>query len=355
MLQHLSRVVCVLTLALATAAWGAAPMPPAKPAAPNDSSDWQKMKTFPVTSNISCVTLAPDYGVCISATTDGRIQEANWGEKASGGVSLWSKEEVATSAPDCLKMGRGRVDCFFADRNRDLVHAISGMTFQPLGGGPMEGPPSCVSIVPTWIDCFVRKSDDSIHRTFYRGAQDGWSNWEPLPGKITSALSCIKDGRHAIDCFARGEHDELRQNSWNEQDGWTGWEDRGGGLSLRPECVSWEAGRIDCFVRGDKSVSMYHIAADDAGWHKWEPLGGHLSSDLSCVARKANRLDCFVMGPVPGLHHIGWTGTGWTAWENLGGLPTMAPECISVTPDSIDCFIRNEDKTMSHRHLAALP
>lgn len=352
-----SRGVCLLAFALVTAALGAATSSPAKPTAAQDDG-WRTVSPFPVTSNISCVGLNPIQITCFSVSTDGQMQQVNWTEGATGDVRTWPKDQVATSAPDCLKIGQ-EIHCFFADRKGALVHATAGAhrnpVFETLGGAATQGPPACVSTAPGSFDCFVRDKDDAVHHIAYRSGK--WSKWDTQPGKITSALSCITGGRHAIDCFARGKDNELRQNYPNADGSWAGWEDRGGGLSLSPECVSWGAGRVDCFVRGDRDPQMYHIAADGAGWHVWEPQGGHLSSGLSCVARKPNRLDCFVVGPVPaieGVQHKGWNDTGWTAWSNLLAKPNMTPECLSVAPDSTDCFIR-EGQRMMHKRFKALP
>ena len=356
MFQQLSRVAGVLALALATAAWAQPAMRAAGPAASQDDG-WRTLPGLPVTSDISCVGLNEIQITCFSATKGGRLQQFNWIAGATGELREWPAEWIAGSAPDCLKIKQD-LHCFFADRKGALIHATAGVhrnpTFENLGGAEMQGPPSCVSIVSTWIDCLARYGDDSVRHIFYRGSE-GWSKLELLEGKITGAPNCITNGLHAIDCFAKGEKNELSQDSWTgEEGGWTGWQNRGGGLSLRPECVSWEPGRIDCFVRGDKDDGAYHIAADETRWYTWEPHGGGFNGNLSCVARKPKRLDCFVTGTVPGVHQMSWDGGKWITWHGIGGKPNLAPECLSVTPDSIDCFIRDK-VLMAHKRLSKLP
>ncbi|HWA89262.1 MAG TPA: M12 family metallo-peptidase [Rhizomicrobium sp.] len=319
-----------------------------------DPLPWETMGGLPATSNPSCVKLGPERIACFVSAADKLLQQFNWTGQGKNSSEVWfALKDQVRSAPDCLTMKAGRIDCFFANDKSALVDSWrwtpGSASSQVLGDG-IAGPASCVSAKGGEMDCFVRRRDDTVGHIAYRG--DRWGAWENLTDKVDSALSCVANGLHVIDCFAHAKSGGLWQGYWNGAN-LAGRDNHGGGFIGRPECVSWGSGRMDCFVEGDTDEALYHIAADAGGWHGWENKGGaKLDSDIGCASRMTGRLDCYALRKDdPGLHHRGWNGSDWTGWDNVFGRPSNTPECLSAAQDSVDCFVRNNEGQIMHRRL----
>lgn len=250
---------------------------------------------------------------------------------------------------------------------RPVFGQDGGDLWQNLGGvniSTLNYPPTCVSWGVGRIDCFVESKTGSMSHIYWNGST--WSDWEPLGGQLTGAISCTTWAKNRIDCFAVWGDDFLWHQYWGGT-AWGSWESLGGGpaggLVGKPSCVSWGANRIDCFVQGaDKA--LWHKWWDGAAWGGWESLGGTLQGNPSCVSWGVNRIDCLALGYDPSFFAVGvavkhrwWDGAAWGGWESLsatlegssGATPTSDPDCVSWGVNRVDCFVKGSDNVLYHQ------
>jgi Repeat of unknown function (DUF346) len=122
--------------------------------------------------------------------------------------------------------------------------------------------------------------------------------------------------------------------------------DVGGILTSSPAVASWGLNRLDCFYRGQNN-DMWHRSWGGNGWTDEDDRGGHLTSNPAAASWGPNRLDCFYRGQNNHLWHRWWDGHAWSGEEDLGGILTSDPAVASWGPNRLDCFYRGQSVTES--------
>ncbi|MCP4123174.1 MAG: hypothetical protein GY751_15580 [Bacteroidetes bacterium] len=184
--------------------------------------------------------------------------------------------------------------------------------------------------------------------------------WSEIKGAtLTSSPSATSWQRRRIDVFARGEMGQLMHIWLDVNKDWSDWEDLGliqvregrktisSKLTSAPACTSPRTGRIDCFARGENN-NVYHNWYINGKWQGWEDFGGKLTSSPTATSWGEHRIDIFGRGEQNQLIHRYWDGrkSKWSSWENLGGELTSAPSCTAYGTRQIDCFARGRDVAM---------
>jgi hypothetical protein len=194
------------------------------------------------------------------------------------------------------------------------------------------------------IDLFAWGEDDAVwHRTFFR---NGWADWQPLGGIVTSAPSAASWGPNHIDLFARGTDNAIWHKNWDGTH-WADWSSIGGELTSGPDACSWGPGRVDVFARGTDNA-LWHIWYDGA-WHPWESLGGEITSDPTAVSHAVGVIDVYARGTDNALWTKNWNGHVWNDWASLGGNLTSAPDAASWGGNRVDVVALDVDAHMGHR------
>ncbi len=134
---------------------------------------------------------------------------------------------------------------------------------------PMDAVAS-VSWGPGRIDLFWQDEQRAlVHRAFSDGA---WSEQESLGGTLASPPAATAWATDQLQVFAVFPDGQLWSRYWDGAT-WHAWESLGGELdpTARPGASSWSADRIDVFGRG-RDGRIWHRWWDGTRWVDWEQL-----------------------------------------------------------------------------------
>ena len=101
--------------------------------------------------------------------------------------------------------------------------------------------------------------DNALWHIWQTTPNDGWSNWQPLGGVVTSDITIRPNADGRLEVFVKGVDNGL-WHIWQvaPNDGWSRWAPLGGTLIGRPAVRPNIDGRLEAFVRGDDNV-LWHI------------------------------------------------------------------------------------------------
>jgi hypothetical protein len=265
-------------------------------------------------------------------------------------------------AAHCISWGPGRLDCFSRERSGNFLQrrriGESWSNWDNLGG-TTGGIGSCTTWGENRLDCFVIGTDRGLWHRWYEGGRT-WASaanpftggWEPLGGGMRGPISCVAAAPGRIDCFARGDADQLISRSWDGRN-WLPWRSHDG-LFMRssPHCIVVQdpaaggptSSPIYCVAKGpDDGLWLIRLGAAEAGERRWEPMGGVITSQPSCVARAELDFHCFVRGADNALYRLQLQDMNRPVWESWGGILASDPSCVSTDADRIDCFVLGTD------------
>lgn len=213
-------------------------------------------------------------------------------------------------------------------------------------GGVATSDPDLVSWGPGRVDVFVRGADAALwHRGWTTGS--GWLAWERLGGVLASGPTAVSRSFGTVDVYAQGTDGALWTVGWTGS-GWTGFTSLGGILTSDPDAASSSPGRADVFARGTDGA-LWHLPVLPGGALTWRTLGGGLSSGATAVSWAAGRLDVFARGTDGAMYGNYWDGTQWVGWFGYGGGLASAPDAASTAPNRIDVVARGTDDALYQR------
>jgi hypothetical protein len=259
------------------------------------------------------------------------------------------------SQPSCVAARPNLIDCFArGDGDVMVSRAWDGAHWSDWRAHPglfVQGAPHCIvvndgssDIAGMMIYCVARGPDSGLWLN-RMSASHADGRWESLGGVVTSQPSCVARAVNDFHCFVRGTDNALHRvqlESLNRPV-WDSW---GGVLASDPSCVSYHRDRIDCFVRGtdgamfqissttrkDTALDIFSrdlISRPTETLSEWNSLGGNLASAPSCYTYRpyldddgAGRIDCFALNPGrgPTLASISLQPTGPGRWTTFAGV-----------------------------------
>jgi len=224
----------------------------------------------------------------------------------------------------------------------------SGTNVQPASivGGQLAsgtGPAACAQDANS-LDVFVQGTDNALWYRHYQSGS-GWSAWQSLGGRLTSAPAAASRSAGKIDVFVRGTDGAL----WSKAtaDGgtsWSNWYKIGGQLlaGTGPAAYEWGGARIGVFVTGTNKA-LYHISYDASGpWSSWQSLGGTLTSSPAATSPTSGVIDVYGRGGDGALWSREYKNNAWSSWSSLSGklASGTGPAACSWGPGRLDVFVQ---------------
>ncbi len=258
--------------------------------------------------------------------------------------------------PSCVSAAPNHIDCFV----RGDGDVMASRSWDGRGWGAwrthpglfLRSAPRCVVVndgsseipVSSPIYCVAKGPDAGLWLIRLDAADAGERRWESLGGVITSQPSCVARAVLDFHCFVRGTDNALHRLQLEDLNRPV-WESWGGVLTSDPSCVSYHEDRIDCFVRGTDGA-IFQISStrrEETPYDvfgrgivrrpaetrsEWTSLGGNWASAPSCFTHRprladngSGRTDCFALntGRRPALSGLSLLPTGPGRWETFTG------------------------------------
>ena len=136
-------------------------------------------------------------------------------------------------------------------------------------GSPEVDATASVSWGDGRIDLFwVDSSRGLLHRSWT--AARGWGEEESLGGTLASGPAVTAWAEDQMEVFAIFDDGQLWDRYWDGTS-WHAWESLGGSLTGQPAASSWGPDRLDVFAPG-REGGIWHRFWDGERWVDWEQL-----------------------------------------------------------------------------------
>jgi hypothetical protein len=285
-----------------------------------------------------------------------------WGPESLGGGN------IGRSFAAC-SWEKGRIDLFSTGNDRHLLHRSFtdgyGWSADVDLGGTLSSTPTACCWWQNRIDVFYldanlrvvhRWWDEPAHR--FSDEEDMGITGAGAPAATTWRVYRVAHpGPHPIvhdertDLFVRGQNAQLMHRRYANQQ-WSDWEDLGGRLMGDPAAVCWARGRVDVFYPGANYYMTHRSQDDGSSWRGEDVIfRGESSGGGAPVSWGANHIDTFYRDAQLQLGHRWWDGQRWNE-ESLGGPKIGMPTATSWGPGRIDVFCVDESGNLLHRWYA---
>jgi hypothetical protein len=183
-----------------------------------DGSSWGgwKNRAGNFTGGVAAVAMSPYQVLFFAIAADGSLQRnrvitSGFFEVVSGWKVI--NPGKAVGVPTAVSWAPYRVDCFARSPQGTILHCHSEdedanyTAWQDLGnpggGVTVVGSPAAISLRPDSLDCFVRCSDQSLHRLTWSGFGWSWSQWPGTgsPVKVLGDPAVVARPPNLIDVF----------------------------------------------------------------------------------------------------------------------------------------------------------
>lgn len=291
---------------------------------------------------------------------DGRITPWQPGSNAPFTGGWESLGGAISGLPSCVSARADSIDCFARGDGDVLVSKSwdgrNWGSWRTHGGLLLRSDPVCLvvddgssDVTRSAIYCVAKGPDSGLWLVRRTVADSHEARWESLGGVVTSQPSCVARTILDFNCFVRGSDNALHRVQLENLNR-PYWESWGGVLVADPSCVSTTRTRIDCFVLGTDNA-IFQISATkresravdrlirDArrgpadALSSWTSLGGSASSAPSCYAERrilnrdgTGRIDCFALGPDSRLAALTILPTGPGRWRTFDDV--LAPRHV---------------------------
>jgi Repeat of unknown function (DUF346) len=205
--------------------------------------------------------------------------------------ALWRGPEFLgyspTAHPAATSWGPGRLDVFWLEPNRQVVHkwqegggawGSETLPFQPYSQQIAWF--TAASMGPGHLDLVYGLAGgsplDMFRHAWYSGGQ--WSEESFNEAMPTMPASIASPGRVDYFCWLEGGH--LGWKYWQQGHGWSDLADLGGTMAGRPAAAAWGQYRLDVFARSAQGTLLHRwFDLLHGQWSQEEDLGGSVASD----------------------------------------------------------------------------
>jgi choline dehydrogenase-like flavoprotein len=205
---------------------------------------------------------------------------------------------------------------------------------------------------------FAAGPDGQLGRMWQPAPDVGWSRWNEVGVRVTSAPAACPNADGRVEVFAAGPSGRLGhfyQLAADDMKQWSEWADLGPVIQLEPVVFRNADGRLEVFAIGPNGLlgrTWQLEPGGESGWSPWVGLGPTLGSPPVVIQNPDGRLEVFAIGHNQRLGHIwqvapGPTG-GWSKWDSFGHSIESPPLVLQTLDGRLDVFAIGEDRCLGH-------